>query len=111
MANKNAIPPKHSQFKKGQSGNPAGRTPVLPDLKDLMTKVLSEEKQGMTAAEAILRGQISKAVKGDTRAAEWLIDRGYGKLLQKVNFSGAVGVTDLSESELDNKIQELLKAK
>ena len=87
MANKNAIPPKHSQFKKGKSGNPKGRTP-LPDLNELMTKVLSEEKQGMTAAEAILRGQINKAVKGDTRAAEWLFDRGFGKLLQEVKQSG-----------------------
>ena len=88
MANPKGNPQNLKPFPKGNNANPKGRPPVLPELKELMTRVLSEEKQGMTAAEAILRGQISKAVKGDTRAAEWLFDRGFGKLLQEVKQSG-----------------------
>lgn len=65
------------KFKKGQSGNPAGR-PKLPDLTELMSDILGEEKDGKTAAQAILAALRAKAAKGDIRAAELLLNRGYG---------------------------------
>jgi hypothetical protein len=68
------------KFKKGQSGNPKGRPPKLPDLQILLANVLGKEnKDGLTAAEEILLALHAKAKKGDTRAAELLLDRGYGK--------------------------------
>jgi len=68
------------KFKKGQSGNPNGRPPKLPDLHILLANVLGKEnKDGLTAAEEILLALHAKAKKGDTRAAELLLDRGYGK--------------------------------
>jgi hypothetical protein len=74
------IPPEHSKFKKGESGNPNGRPPKLPDLHILLANVLGKEnKDGLTAAEEILLALHAKAKKGDTRAAELLLDRGYGK--------------------------------
>ena len=75
--------PNNKPFKKGQSGNPKGR-PKLPDLKEAMAKVLGEEKDGNSALEAILKAQRMKAAKGDTRAAEFLLDRGYGKAKQVI---------------------------
>ena len=72
-------PPKHSQFKKGQTGNPNGRPKKLPELHVLLANVLGEDKGGITAAEAILKAIEAKARKGDTRAAELLLDRAYGK--------------------------------
>lgn len=113
MANKNAVPPKHSQFKKGKSGNPDGRPKEIPELKTLLAEVLSDihTSTGKSNAEAILRSLMQKALKGDVRACEVLLERGWGKVMQQMNLSGTVGVTDLSESELDNKIQELLKSK
>jgi hypothetical protein len=78
------VPPEHSKFKKGQSGNPKGR-PKLPDLKEAMAKVMAEEKDGMTALEAILKALRMKAAKGDVRAAQELLDRGYGKALQFID--------------------------
>jgi hypothetical protein len=74
------IPPEHTKFKKGQSGNPNGRPPKLPELHVLLANVLGKEgKDGQTAAEEILNALHAKAKKGDTRAAELLLDRAYGK--------------------------------
>jgi hypothetical protein len=74
------IPPEHSKFKKGESGNPNGRPKKLPEIAVLLANVLGKEgKDGMTAAEEILMALHARAKKGDTRAAEVLLDRAYGK--------------------------------
>ena len=72
----NVIPHK---WKKGESGNPAGRPKKIPELRELLANVLGDEKDGKTAAEAILMALRAKATKGDVRAAELLLDRAYGK--------------------------------
>ena len=41
-------------FKKGQSGNPNGRPKKIPELRELLANVLGDEKDGKSAAEAIL---------------------------------------------------------
>jgi hypothetical protein len=74
-------------FKKGQSGNPNGR-PKLPDLKEAMAKLLAEEKDGKTALDAILAALRAKAAKGDVRAAQELLDRGFGRSKQTIEHSG-----------------------
>jgi len=51
----------------------------------LLGNVLGEEKDGLTAAEAILKALRLKATKGDVRAAEVLLDRGYGKARQYID--------------------------
>ena len=66
-------------YKKGQTGNPNGRPRKLPELDKLLAEVMGEEKDGLTAAEAILKALRAKATKGDIRAAEVLLDRAYGK--------------------------------
>jgi hypothetical protein len=70
------------KFKKGQTGNPNGRPRKLPELDKLLADVLGEEKDGITAGEAILKALRAKATKGDVRAAEVLLDRAYGKAKQ-----------------------------
>jgi len=68
-------PPVHSQFKPGQSGNPSGRAKGSQNLKSLFNKVLDEEislREGtdvrkITKAEAIVRGVVVGALKGDAR--------------------------------------------
>jgi hypothetical protein len=66
-------------FVKGQSGNPKGKPRKIPELNKLLAEVLGDEKEGITAAQAILSALRSKAIKGDVRAAEVLLDRAYGK--------------------------------
>jgi alkylation response protein AidB-like acyl-CoA dehydrogenase len=71
-------------WKKGQSGNLKGR-PKLPDIREALAKVLAEEKDGITALEATLRALRAKATKGDVRAAEALLDRAFGKAVQRTD--------------------------
>ena len=74
------------KFKKGQTGNPKGRPRKLPELSVLLADVLGEQtKEGLTAAEDILRAMYARARKGDTRAAELLLDRAYGKPKQSID--------------------------
>jgi hypothetical protein len=80
-----------TQFQPGQSGNEDGRPKKLPDLDKLLADVLGEEKDGKTAAEAILMALRAKAAKGDIRAAEVLLDRGYGKAVNRTELSGING--------------------
>lgn len=78
------LPPAHSRFKKGQSGNPNGR-PKLPDISEALAKILADEKDGRTALEQTLLALRAKAVRGDIRAAEALLDRAFGKPKQSVD--------------------------
>lgn len=77
--------PNSKPFKKGQSGNPKGRPKKLPELDKLLADVLGEEKDGVTAADAILRKLRAMAASGNIRAAEILLDRAYGKAKQTVD--------------------------
>src|ERR1043165_1449087 len=68
-------PPVHSRFKKGQSGNPSGRAKGSQNLKTIFNKVLDEEislREGtevkkVSKAEALVRGMVVGALKGDPR--------------------------------------------
>ena len=74
------------RWKKGETGNPNGRPRKLPELSVLLADVLGEQtKEGLTAAEDILRAMYARARKGDTRAAELLLDRAYGKPKQSID--------------------------
>jgi Family of unknown function (DUF5681) len=81
-------PPKHTQFKKGQSGNPKGRPKQVQahmPVSRIIRHSLSEEIQGqvngktrkMTKLAAIIEVQSAKALRGDTRAAKLVIDLGH----------------------------------
>jgi hypothetical protein len=73
-------------FKKGQSGNPKGR-PKLPDLKEAIAKVLGDNNGDTSALDVIILALAKKAAKGDVRAAQELLDRGYGKSKQVIEGS------------------------
>lgn len=75
-------PPNPKPFVKGKSGNPNGRPKKLPELDVLLADVLGEEKDGIEAAKAILMSLRKKAISGDVRASEVLLDRAYGKAKQ-----------------------------
>lgn len=87
------------RWKKGESGNPKGRPPRLPELNVLLAKVLGEEKGDITAAEAILRSLLSRAVKGDVRAAEVLLERGWGKVMQQLGITGEITQVNITRKK------------
>jgi Family of unknown function (DUF5681) len=69
-------PPLHTRFKPGQSGNPSGRVKGSKNLRTLFHQILNEqislreggEMRKMTKAEAVMRGLIIGALKGDSRS-------------------------------------------
>jgi hypothetical protein len=70
-------PPAHTRFKPGQSGNPSGRAKGSQNIRTLFTKIMREKvslREGanvrqVSKAEAILRGMIVSALKGDAKSA------------------------------------------
>src|SRR3954464_15974956 len=69
-------PPVHTRFKPGQSGNPSGRAKGSQNLKTLFHKILKQEvslREGsdvrkVSKAEALMRGLVAGALKGDSRS-------------------------------------------
>ena len=84
MGGKGKIEPR---WKKGQSGNPNGRPKKLPALDLIMANVMGQEKDGITAAEAIIMKLREQAAKGDIKAAQLLLDRAYGKAKQNIDIT------------------------
>lgn len=72
-------------FKPGESGNPKGRPKKLPALDDLLADVLGDDGSGKSEAKAILEALHKRAIKGDVRAAEVLLERAYGKVKQEID--------------------------
>ena len=52
-----------------------------------MAEVMGEEKDGITAAQAILNMLRGKAAKGDIKAAQLLLERAYGKSKQNIDIT------------------------
>jgi len=74
-------PPKDTQFKKGQSGNPAGRPPRSRNMKRLMEELLDETVEVtengkpliLSKREALLRRLYADAIRGDAQAMRQLL--------------------------------------
>ena len=89
--------------------NRKGRPRVLPELKEVLTEILSEEitnqkGEKATRLEAILRTLNAKAQKGDIRAIQEVLDRAFGK---------SKSSTEMEENNrpVDKIIVEYVKAK
>lgn len=74
-------PPRLSQFKKGQSGNPKGRPRLKKSLGTLIDEVLYKQvviteggrRRKVTAAEALFTRQLSEGLSGDGKAGDRLL--------------------------------------
>jgi hypothetical protein len=74
-------PPRGTQFRKGQSGNPVGRPKGTKNLgtdllEELQERILVREAGGerqLSKQRALLKSITAKAIKGDTRAANLIL--------------------------------------
>tara|TARA_R110002072_G_scaffold233813_1_gene391476 strand:- start:2518 stop:2916 length:399 start_codon:yes stop_codon:yes gene_type:complete len=74
-------PPKHSQWKPGQSGNPNGRPKKTKDFNKLLDIELSKEvsiteggrKIVLSKREILLKSLVNDALKGDLRAMKMVL--------------------------------------
>jgi hypothetical protein len=72
-------------FKKGHDDrrNTKGQPRKLPELDKLLADCFGSDEM-----EKVLKAVYAKALKGDTRAAEIILERGYGKAKQEVQNTG-----------------------
>lgn len=83
---------------KGQSGNPKGRPPQVPELRPLLARLLSEPSpEGVNALEQILSGLIEQAAQGNVKAAELILKRTYGETSQLIEIREPKPLSWLSE--------------
>ena len=75
-------PPRHTRFKKGQSGNPRGRPRASKNLSTLLTEVLNEHvtvaendgRRKITKREAIIIQLVNRSAQADLQAIKILLD-------------------------------------
>ncbi len=99
-------------FPKGVSGNPKGRPKKLPKLDELLAEVLGEEQNGVSAAKAILMAQRKKAIAGDVRAAEALLDRAFGKAKNHFDVTSngeTISIVNSMSEEAKQKVKDILE--
>ena len=102
-------PPKHSQFKKGQSGNPWGRPKGSKNPKTLITRELdgpitieqNGKRRKIRRKEALVKGLINDALKGKDRPREKVID-----FVERSEMADQAAPT---ESELNERDAEILE--
>ena len=104
-------PPRHTRFKRGQSGNPRGRP---REAKNLLTEALNErvivaENEGrrkITKREAIITQLVNRSAKADLRAIKILLD-----IIQDIERRTEPTSPETSFGLADEKVIELLKAR
>jgi Family of unknown function (DUF5681) len=107
-------PPCQTRFRKGQSGNPKGRTAGDKNLSTLLSEALNEHviitenggRRKISKRQAVIKQIVNQAAKGDWRAAKLLFD------IQQENEPRSE--PEPSESSLgaaDEKVIEQLKAR
>jgi hypothetical protein len=110
-------PPRHTQFKPGQSGNPKGRPKGTKNLKTDLMEELSEKivihegerTQRVSKQRAIVKSLVNRTLKGDARASNLLFP-----MVQRLDESGETdnaGSEPLNgeESEILNEYKERVK--
>jgi len=113
MARKGGAPGNLKPFVKGNDPrrNLKGAPPVLPELKEALRAILSEQVKGKTKLEIVLRSLQKRASNGDVRAIQELLDRFYGKTKQNYAIEGLpqdISINVLSKESAD-KLKDFLK--
>src|SRR4051794_34113838 len=99
-------PPKHTRFKKGESGNPSGRPKAQRHQKSLeaiirdgffqeVTVTSNGKPTKMPALEAVILRQLGMALTGDVRSAKFVTDIAFNRIDMKRSLAELVGERDL----------------
>jgi hypothetical protein len=98
-------PPKQTQWKKGQSGNPKGKKSKAETLYHILERLVGQEvvvqkngvQMSMTQGEAMLTAVFSKAMKGDIACVRFIRDV-LG--VEPASGSGSAATLEVSEADL-----------
>lgn len=102
-------PPEHTQFKKGQSGNPKGRPKGTLNMATVLARTLREKvvinengkRKVVTKLEAAVKQLVNKSASGDLRALQQL-----GALVTSAEERAAQTPVDSSLSQDDQKVMQ-----
>jgi Family of unknown function (DUF5681) len=107
-------PPRHSQFKRGQSGNPRGRPAGSKNLGTLVSEALNEPvivvenggRRKISKREAIIKQLVNRSAKADWRAIKILLD-----IVRELEGRIEPETAESSFSAADEKVIEQIKAR
>jgi hypothetical protein len=109
-------PPKHTQFKPGQSGNPRGRKRGVPnvraeieaELAELMPLRRGEQQVAVSKARILVKSVVAAALNGNMSAAKLLFDLYLKFHASKVEAPELVSASDrdLVKKFLDAELQK-----
>jgi Family of unknown function (DUF5681) len=108
-------PPQASRFRKGESGNPAGRPKGSKNLATLFEKELKERirinengrSRSITKQEAMVKYLVNKALSGDRRLLQLMLDE--IRLLENRAASSASAVIDEADQQVMRHLQDRLR--
>ena len=108
-------PPRHTRFRKGQSGNPQGRPKGSQNLTTLLSEALNEpvvvaengRRRKITMRQAIIKQLVKRSATADLRAMKILLD-----MVRDLERQAEPASPETAEfSEADEKVLEQLRAR
>ena len=107
-------PPRHTRFKKGQSGNPHGRPKGSKNLTTLLGEALNEPvivaenggRRKITMREAIIKQLVKRSATADLRAIKILLD-----MVRDIEGQIEPAVETRTFTEADEKVINQLRAR
>jgi hypothetical protein len=107
-------PPRHTRFKKGQSGNPRGRPSGSKNLSTLVIEALNElvvvaengGRRKITKRQAIITQLVNQSAKADWRATKLVLE-----ILQAIEARTEPAAAETSFDAADERVIEQLRAR
>ena len=109
-------PPKHTQFKPGESGNPKGRPKGTKNLATDLSEELSEkiivteggQQYQVSKQRAMIKSLLAKALQGETRASSVLLNLIVGLEIAKSNDPEEEVLSEEDKNILEAYVRKLL---
>ena len=107
-------PPRHTRFKKGQSGNPRGRPSGSKNLSTLVIEALNElvvvaengGRRKITKRQAIITQLVNQSAKADWRATKLVLE-----ILQAIEARTEPAAAETAFDAADERVIEQLRAR